>query len=113
MMVGASTGLEGALAPGAPAAGNLWSAQTMTASNATTPAAMKIPFFMSSSSFSRALIPDSGEASSARTCYNENLFRNPSLPDSQVSRFKKIRPPTNSSSTPLKTSTVCRCRRNF
>jgi hypothetical protein len=28
-----------------PAAGNLWSAQTMMASNATTPAAMKIPFF--------------------------------------------------------------------
>src|ERR1700686_5289876 len=44
--VGASVGLEGALADCAPPAGNLWSAHTITASNATTPTAIKIPFFM-------------------------------------------------------------------
>src|ERR1700680_4250982 len=44
--VGASVGLADGLAEGAPAAGNLWSAQTMTASKAITPTAMKMPFFM-------------------------------------------------------------------
>src|SRR5580700_11131345 len=44
--VGASVGVAGALADGAPAAGNLWSAQTMTASKAITPAAINTPFFI-------------------------------------------------------------------
>ncbi len=34
--------------------------------------------------------------------HKANLFRNASFPDSQVSRFKNIKPPTISSSAPLK-----------
>jgi hypothetical protein len=45
--------------------------------------------------------------------YLENLFRNVSLPDSHVRRFRNTKPPTASSRAPLKTSTVCRWRRNF
>ena len=44
--------------------------------------------------------------------HHENLFRNASLPESQVSRFTNTSAPMASSSTPLNTSTVCRCRRN-
>src|SRR4029077_21253302 len=77
--VGASVGFAGALAEGAPAAGNLWSAQTMTASNATTPNAMKMPFFMFSTSFRRApLIAQDGQVQPARltaqTCSENPVY---------------------------------------